>query len=48
MSATATEPRPTEPPSRALRTAFRAFAAIEKVGNKLPNPFWLFWILAGS
>ncbi|MFC9126919.1 AbgT family transporter [Streptomyces sp. NPDC057099] len=47
MSATSTDPRPTEPPSRALRAAFRAFAAIEKVGNKLPNPFWLFWILAG-
>ncbi|MDH6440900.1 aminobenzoyl-glutamate transport protein [Streptomyces sp. SAI-144] len=47
MSATTTQPQPTEPPSRALRTAFRAFAAIEKVGNKLPNPFWLFWILAG-
>ncbi|MGA5893731.1 AbgT family transporter [Streptomyces venetus] len=47
MSATATEPQPTEPPSRVLRAAFRAFAAIERVGNKLPNPFWLFWILAG-
>lgn len=47
MSTTSTEPQPTEPPSRALRAAFRAFAAIEKVGNKLPNPFWLFWILAG-
>ncbi|MDW6060843.1 AbgT family transporter [Streptomyces sp. FXJ1.4098] len=47
MSATATEPQPTEPPSRVLRAAFRGFAAIEKVGNKLPNPFWLFWILAG-
>lgn len=47
MSATATPPQPTEPQSRVLRAAFRAFAAIEKVGNKLPNPFWLFWILAG-
>ncbi|MEV6590320.1 AbgT family transporter [Streptomyces acidicola] len=47
MSATAAEPRPTEPPSRVLRAAFRGFAAIEKVGNKLPSPFWLFWILAG-
>lgn len=47
MSATATEPQPTEPPSRVLRAAFRGFAAIERVGNKLPNPFWLFWILAG-
>ncbi|EFL29232.1 MtrF protein [Streptomyces himastatinicus ATCC 53653] len=47
MSATSAPPQPTEPQSRALRTAFRSFAAIEKVGNKLPNPFWLFWILAG-
>lgn len=47
MSATAIPPQPTEPQSRVLRAAFRAFAGIEKVGNKLPNPFWLFWILAG-
>jgi aminobenzoyl-glutamate transport protein len=47
MSATSAQPQPTEPQSRVLRTAFRSFAAIEKVGNKLPNPFWLFWILAG-
>ncbi|GAA3783343.1 AbgT family transporter [Streptomyces phyllanthi] len=49
MSATSAQPQPqpAEPQSRVLRTAFRSFAAIEKVGNKLPNPFWLFWILAG-
>jgi aminobenzoyl-glutamate transport protein len=47
MSATSAQPQPTEPQSRVLRTAFRSFAAIEKIGNKLPNPFWLFWILAG-
>src|SRR5882724_4186736 len=49
MSVTSAQPQPpsTEPESRALRIAFRGFAAIEKVGNKLPNPFWLFWILAG-
>ncbi|MEU0242735.1 AbgT family transporter [Streptomyces sp. NPDC006235] len=47
MSATSAQPQPTEPQSRLLRTAFRVLAAIEKVGNKLPNPFWLFWILAG-
>ncbi|WTP58280.1 AbgT family transporter [Streptomyces phaeochromogenes] len=47
MSATSAQPQPTEPRSRALRAAFRSFAAIEKVGNRLPNPFWLFWILAG-
>ncbi|MFJ8229817.1 AbgT family transporter [Streptomyces sp. NPDC094448] len=47
MSTTSAEPRPAEPESRALRIAFRGFAAIEKVGNKLPHPFWLFWMLAG-
>ncbi|RYE39027.1 MAG: AbgT family transporter [Hyphomicrobiales bacterium] len=26
---------------------FRIIAAIERGGNKLPHPFWLFWILAG-
>jgi aminobenzoyl-glutamate transport protein len=24
----------------------RAMAVVERVGNKLPHPFWLFWILA--
>lgn len=38
----------TEPQSRAVRVAFRTFGAIERVGNKLPQPFWLFWILAGA
>ncbi|MFE7541660.1 AbgT family transporter [Streptomyces platensis] len=47
MSATSAQPQATEPQSRILRTAFRSFAAIEKIGNKLPHPFWLFWILAG-
>lgn len=47
MSATSAQPPATEPQSRILRTAFRTFAAIEKIGNKLPHPFWLFWILAG-
>ncbi|MGW2393718.1 AbgT family transporter [Streptomyces lydicamycinicus] len=32
--------------SKVLRASFRGFAVIEKVGNKLPHPFWLFWILA--
>ena len=26
---------------------FRALGAIERAGNMLPHPFWLFWILAG-
>lgn len=42
-----TSAQPAEPQSKVLRTAFRSFTAIEKIGNKLPNPFWLFWILAG-
>lgn len=35
-----------EPQSRAMRAAFRSFSAIERVGNRLPHPFWLFWMLA--
>jgi len=37
-----------EPQSRVLRAAFRCVAAIEKAGNRLPNPFWLFWLFAGG
>lgn len=37
----------TEPQSRSMRMAFRTFSAIERVGNLLPHPFWLFCILAG-
>lgn len=29
-----------------MKRLFRALSAIERVGNKLPHPFWLFWILA--
>ena len=29
-----------------LPFVIRALNAVETVGNKLPNPFWLFWILA--
>lgn len=32
--------------SPGLQRAFRFFAVVERVGNLLPNPFWLFWILA--
>lgn len=28
-----------------LPAVIRALNAVEKVGNKLPHPFWLFWIL---
>lgn len=30
-----------------LNPLFRAIGVIERAGNKLPHPFWLFWILAG-
>lgn len=37
----------TAEPRRALpQAAFRSFAAIERIGNRLPDPFWLFWLLA--
>ncbi|MGW1087411.1 AbgT family transporter [Streptomyces sp. NPDC002596] len=26
---------------------FRVISAIERIGNKLPNPFWIFWIMIG-
>ncbi|MDN5724329.1 MAG: AbgT family transporter [Propionibacteriales bacterium] len=35
-----------QPQSRGMRAAFRLFGAIERIGNKLPHPFWLFWIMA--
>lgn len=31
---------------RGLRTLFKLVSGIERVGNKLPHPFLLFWILA--
>lgn len=36
-----------EPQSASMRAAFRLFTAIERIGNKLPHPFWLFWMLVG-
>lgn len=35
-----------EPRSRLLRSTLRGVTAIEKAGNRLPHPFWLFWFLA--
>src|SRR5690606_1345228 len=29
-----------------LPAVLRALAVVERVGNALPHPFWLFWILA--
>lgn len=31
---------------RGLRTLFKVLSGVEYVGNKLPHPFWLFWIMA--
>ncbi|MDF3309640.1 AbgT family transporter [Rhodococcus sp. T2V] len=31
-----------------LNGLYRLIVAIERCGNKLPHPFWLFWILAGA
>lgn len=33
------------PEPHGLQRTFKFFAIIERVGNMLPNPFWLFWIL---
>lgn len=35
------------PPSRSMSGLLRLLAHIEKLGNKLPHPFWLFVILSG-
>ncbi|MCQ8834853.1 AbgT family transporter [Streptomyces malaysiensis] len=35
-----------EPRRASSPVAFRSLAAVERVGNKLPDPFWLFWLLA--
>jgi aminobenzoyl-glutamate transport protein len=49
---TATSPPGTAPgtsgpePDR-LPGVLRALAVVERLGNALPHPFWLFWILAG-
>lgn len=31
---------------KGMRTFFKVLSGIEYVGNKLPHPFWLFWVLA--
>ncbi|MGF1426788.1 AbgT family transporter [Kitasatospora sp. LaBMicrA B282] len=47
MSATVTASRETAPGSRLLRAVLRGLAVVERAGNRLPDPFWLFWILSG-
>jgi len=51
MSKTAPEPATAdgaEPPQERERLPriIRAMAVVERLGNALPHPFWLFWILA--
>ncbi len=41
-----TAPTPETVEVERLPRIIRAMAVVERVGNKLPHPFWLFWILA--
>ncbi|MDN5607824.1 MAG: AbgT family transporter, partial [Brevibacterium sp.] len=36
-----------KPTQERLPAVIRFLNVIENVGNRLPHPFWLFWILAG-
>lgn len=31
-----------------MRSMLKTFDGIERIGNKIPNPFWLFWILSAA
>ncbi|EHR60618.1 AbgT family transporter [Saccharomonospora cyanea] len=42
-----TETVSAEKTSRTVRVTLRVLAGIERLGNKLPHPFWLFVIMAG-
>ncbi|EIE98494.1 AbgT family transporter [Saccharomonospora glauca] len=42
-----TETVSSEKTSRSVRVTLRVLAGIERLGNKLPHPFWLFVIMAG-
>lgn len=44
---TAGTPGTSGPEPDRLPGVLRALAVVERVGNALPHPFWLFWILAG-
>ncbi|MGO1291402.1 MAG: AbgT family transporter [Brevibacterium linens] len=46
MKPTQTADTPQTDQQEKLPLVIRALNVIEVVGNKLPNPFWLFWILA--
>lgn len=43
---TTTPTRPVPDHEDRLPFVIRAMGVVERVGNALPNPFWLFWILA--
>ena len=45
MSAPSKPATPGTEPDR-LPRVLRALAVVERLGNALPHPFWLFWILA--
>lgn len=40
-------PPPASPPEPRLPLVIRAMSVVERAGNALPHPFWLFWILSG-
>lgn len=44
---TAGTPGTSGPEPDRLPRVLRALAVVERLGNALPHPFWLFWILAG-
>ncbi|MFW5472758.1 AbgT family transporter [Knoellia sp. CPCC 206450] len=44
---TVTEPAAKAELSPGLNRLFGTLSGIERLGNRLPHPFWLFWILSG-
>ncbi|WP_447644308.1 AbgT family transporter [Nocardioides zeae] len=49
MTVERSEPAVDEPAlSPLMNRLFNALALVERVGNRLPHPFWLFWILSGT
>ena len=47
MTMSTSDPKPDEVAlSPVMRRLFTALSMIERVGNALPHPFWLFWILS--
>lgn len=46
MSSQPSAPRTEDEPGRAMAVLLRVLSGIERLGNKLPHPFWLFVILS--